>query len=473
MRYLSLFLLFLSPAMGQEKKEKPLKPIEEIKLDRKDPISYEKDVEPIFADKCFVCHSGNVIESKFDMSTYAGVMKGGKRGTVIIPGKASDSFLYKVSGHREKPVMPLKGEDPLSPKELALVKAWIDQGAKAPMGMREKKKIVLNLPPESVKPVRAVAFGKKIIAVGRANQINIYDSEKFDFVKTLLDPDLKTADGKPAKAAHISLVESLAFSPDGKTLVSGSFQELNIWDIDSGKLKKKLTGFADRVTALDFSHDGKYLATGGGAPTEDGELRLYQTSDWKLIQDIKPAHSDTVYAVQFSPDNTKLASSAADKFVKVFEVPSGKLLKSFEGHTHHVLDVAWKSDGKALASAGADNVIKIWDYDKGEQIRTIQQAHTKQVTRLAFIGKTPTFMSVSGDNAFKLWNSDNGGMQRNYSGNIDYLYALAISDDGKLAAVGGEEGVVRVYKIENPQPIKVLLPPGEIKKDPPPPPTKK
>lgn len=209
------------------------------------------------------------------------------------------------------------------------------------------------------------------------------------------------------------------------------------------------------------------------APTEDGELRLYQTSDWKLIQDIKPAHSDTVYAVQFSPDNTKLASSAADKFVKVFEVPSGKLLKSFEGHTHHVLDVAWKSDGKALASAGADNVIKIWDYDKGEQIRTIQQAHTKQVTRLAFIGKTPTFMSVSGDNAFKLWNSDNGGMQRNYSGNIDYLYALAISDDGKLAAVGGEEGVVRVYKIENPQPIKVLLPPGEIKKDPPPPPTKK
>ena len=83
-----------------------------------------------------------------------------------------------------------------------------------------------------------------------------------------------------------------------------------------------------------------------------------------------------------------LATCGADKFVKVFEVPSGKFLKSFEGHTHHVLDVGWKADGKLLASAGADNVVKVWDYEKGEQVRTIGTQARKQMTRLVFIGKT-------------------------------------------------------------------------------------
>src|SRR6185312_9219041 len=107
----------------------------------------------------------------------------------------------------------------------------------------------------------------------------------------------------------------------------------------------------------------------------------------KLVADIKGGHSDTVFGVSFSPNGKLLASCGADKFVKVFEVPSGKFVKAFEGHTHHVMDVGWKSDGKLLASGGADNVVKVWDYEKGEQARTIP-AHAKQITRLQFVGKT-------------------------------------------------------------------------------------
>ncbi len=454
-------------AQEKDKKDKPLVPIAEIKLDLKEPVAYEKDIEPVFSDKCFVCHSGNVVESKFDMTTYAGVMKGGKRGAVIVAGKSADSFLYRVSGHREKPVMPLKGDDPLTTRELALLKLWIDQGAKAPTGIREKKKIAMNLPPDIVKPVRALAIqsAAKLIAVGRSNQIHLYDTEKYAFVKTLLDPDLKTADGKPAKASHISLVESLAFSPDGKTLASGSFQEVFLWDVATAKIRLRIADFADRVTALAYSADGKYLATGGGAPTEDGELRLYSAADGKLVQEIKNAHSDTIFGISFSPDSTKIASCAADKFVKVFEVPGGKLLKSFEGHTHHVLDVSWKPDGKTLASAGADADVKLWDYEKGEQLRTIKQAHAKQVTRLVFVEKTPNFVTVGGDSGVKLWGSDSGSNQRNYNGNTDFLYALAVGDDGKLIAVGGEAGTVRVYKTETPQAVATLIPPVEAKKE--------
>src|SRR5437764_8403843 len=103
--------------------------------------------------------------------------------------------------------------------------------------------------------------------------------------------------------------------------------------------------------------------------------------------------------------------------------PLGKFLKSFEGHTHHVLDVGWKADGKLLASAGADNVVKVWDYEKGEQVRTLA-GHGKQVTRLQFVGKTAQVVTCSGDQTVRVWNVDNGGLVRSFNAGKDFLYAV-------------------------------------------------
>src|SRR5205085_5186270 len=139
--------------------------------------------------------------------------------------------------------------------------------------------------------------------------------------------------------------------------------------------------------------------------------------------------------------------------------PSAKFVKSFEGHTHHVLDVGWKADGKLLASGGADNVVKVWDFEKGEQVRTIN-AHNKQVTRLLFLGNTPQFVTCSGDTQVRFWNVDNGGNTRNFAGSTDFLYAVGVSADGSVVAAGGEEGVVRLYNGTTGQMIKALLPPG-------------
>src|SRR4029077_10791719 len=132
------------------------------------------------------------------------------------------------------------------------------------------------------------------------------------------------------------------------------------------------------------------------------EVKIFEVSG-KPVFDFKAPHSDTVFGVCFSPDSTKLATCGADKFVKVWEVPTGKFLKSFEGHTHHVLDVGWKPDGKLLASGGADNVVKVWSYDNAQQVRPIKP-HGKQVTRLLFIGKTPQFVPCTGDQTVRFWN---------------------------------------------------------------------
>jgi WD40 repeat protein len=462
---LTFSLLALLPGLtlaGDEpKKPAGVKPIQVVTLDRKDPVVYEKDIEPIFVNKCSFCHSGNVKEGKLDVSSFETLMKGGKHGKPVVPGKSADSILVKSAGKTERPFMPPKSEEPLTPPELALIKMWIDQGAKAPTGARERPKIVLGLPPATVHPVRAVAVApdKSGIAVGRGNQIHVFDGGG-TYIRTLSDPNLKTPDGKPVKAAHLSLVESLAYSKDGKYIASGSYTEVKIWDAALGTPKHTAGGFAASVVTLSFSPDSKLLAVGGGAPTEDGEIKVFDVVSGKVVTDIKSGHSDTVFGVCFSPDGKMLATCGADKFVKVWEMPGGKFLKAFEGHTHHVLDVGWKADGKALASCGADNVVKVWDFDKGEQLRTIN-AHQKQITRLAFVGATGQFATCSGDTTAKFFNVDNGGNTKNFNGGNDFLYALGVSADGAVLVTGGEDGLARLYNGNNPgQAAKLLLPPG-------------
>ncbi len=464
MRLSAIAIMLVAPlwAAAQEKKEPPkIAPIAEVKLDRKNLVVYEKEIEPIFANKCQYCHSGNVIESKFDMSTYEKLLKGGKRGAVIEAGNAANSLLYKMASRKLTPIMPPIKEEPLTPQELALIKLWIDQGAKPPTSKIDKPKIVVGVPPAIVKPVRAIAVSVdgKVVAASRSNQAFLFNQADGSVLKTLVDPALTGPDKKKVSAAHLSLVESMAISPDGKTLATGSFQEVLLWDVEKGTIKKRITGFADRVVAIAYSTDGKYFVTGGGAPTEDGEIKLFD-ADGKLILDFKSPHSDTVFGVSFSPDGKMLASCGADKFVKTWEIPSGKFIKAFEGHTHHVLDVGWFPDGKQLASGGADNNIKIWDFEKGEQVKTLQNAHTKQVTRLLFVGKTGNFLTASGDQSVKMWNSG-GSTMRTFAGGTDFVYAVSASNDGKVVVTGGEEGIIRMYGAGGGDPTKILYPPGE------------
>ena len=133
MRYLFIPALFLlaSSASPQEPK-KDLPPIATVDLKRSSPVDYSKDVEPILVNKCLVCHSGSVVEGKFDMTNHAGVMKGGKRGVAVVAGKSGESNMFLFCSRQKKPIMPPKSDDPLTPQELTLVKLWIDEGAKAP-----------------------------------------------------------------------------------------------------------------------------------------------------------------------------------------------------------------------------------------------------------------------------------------------------------------------------------------------------
>jgi WD40 repeat protein len=264
---------------------------------------------------------------------------------------------------------------------------------------------------------------------------------------------------------HTGPIAGVAYTPDRRLVSASADTNVSVWDTLPLWTWVRTIGSAgdnalvDRVTSLDFSPDGKLLATGGGAPSRSGELKIWNVADGKLVREITEAHSDTVLGLKFSPDGQYLASCGADKFMKIFNVADGKFVRSFEGHTHHVLGVAWQGDGKILATAGADNAVKVWDFKSGEQKRSIAGA-TKEVTSIVFVGDTPNVVATSGDKSVRLVRTDNGQNVRTYSGAADFMYSGASTVDGKVVVAGGQDSVLRVWNGDNGQTIRNFDPPA-------------
>lgn len=224
-----------------------------------------------------------------------------------------------------------------------------------------------------------------------------------------------------------------------------------------GKLVVTDSQLVGRVTSLSFSPDGKLLATGGGNPSRDGELILWDWKAGEISRKISDAHSDVVLSVKFSRDGEQLLTGAADKFVKIFRVDSGEMVRSFEGHTEHVLSADWAADALSIASASADKTIKIWDTQNGSQKRTIS-GFGKQVTDLDYIGVGDKLVSSCGDKAVRMYTTSNGSNYRSLSGAENYLYSIAVTQNEELVISGGQGGIIRIWDAKTGKLLNSLKP---------------
>lgn len=313
---------------------------------------------------------------------------------------------------------------------------------------------------ESVKPVVASAIspnGSTLATSGINGTLQLWDVSTGHSVS-----QIGSEDKVPAAA--------ICFTADSQVASTGANKKTIVWKVHSTwKLIARLgadkenplslngSPFANRVLALDFNHNDELLATGGGDPSRSGEIHLWNLKDFSLQSTLKEPHSDTVLSLQFSRDGQHLLSGASDKFVKLFDVASGKYVRSYEGHTHHVLGVTWKADGYTIASAGADNAIKIWNVETGEQRRTISN-HGKQVTALKYIGVGDLIASCGGDKSVRLHKTSDGKQVRTFAGGTDYMHTLAVTADQKLIIASGDAGVLRIWNGKDGKPVTQIAP---------------
>ncbi len=309
---------------------------------------------------------------------------------------------------------------------------------------------------ESEQPIHALAFSpdsRLLATAGDDRRVHTWSAE----------------DGVPFETlrGHEDAGRMLAFGGDG-TLLSGAEDRSGIlWDLNADWLLEGTIGtgdaaspIADRVYALAFTPDGLQLATGGGEPSRGGEIKVWDVAGGKLLQDLPNVHSDTVLSLHFAADGNHLASGSADRFAKVVDRAAGKVVKTFEGHTHHVLGVALSSDGRTLATAGADNVVKVWNVVTGERKKNVE-GFGKEVTSVQFIPGLDQFVAAAGDKQVKLFR-ENGEVTRTFAGASDFLHSVTATPDGRMIVAGGQDGILRVWNGSNGESIVIFPPPESL-----------
>jgi WD40 repeat protein len=206
---------------------------------------------------------------------------------------------------------------------------------------------------------------------------------------------------------------------------------------------EKDSPFVDRVNAVRFSRDGRTLAVGGGEPSRTGDIHLVDLASGKLVKAWAERHSDAVLSLDFSPDGKLLASGGADKIARVTDLASGRQVNLFEGHTHHVMGVAFRADGRVLATAGGDGVVLVWDMIMGERKKKIE-GWSKEVTSLQFVGATSQIVTSAGDNLIRIVNDD-GTAVRAIDKLPDFMQAAASTANASVVIGGGEDSFLRVW----------------------------
>ena len=240
---------------------------------------------------------------------------------------------------------------------------------------------------------------------------------------------------------HSDRVKSVAYSPDGQTLASGSFDNtIKLWNVTTGNLLQTLTGHYKSVISLAYSPDGQTLASG----SFDNTIKLWNVTTGNLLQTLT-GHSDRVYSVAYSPDGQTLASGSGDNTIKLWDVATERNICTFQAF-NAVNSVVFSPDGKTLASGNFDKTIKLWDMSIRTQIHTFQ-GHSDWVYSVAFSPDGQTLASGSADKTIKLWDVTRGKLLQTLTGHSEWVYSVAYSPDGQTLASGNGDNTIRIWPI--------------------------
>ncbi|KAJ8067044.1 hypothetical protein OCU04_004424 [Sclerotinia nivalis] len=250
---------------------------------------------------------------------------------------------------------------------------------------------------------------------------------------------------------HSGLVWSIAFSPDGTKVASGSNDKtIRLWDTATGESLQTFENHSSSVHSIAFSPDGTKVASG----SIDLTIRLWDTATDESLQTFK-GHSGSVLSIAFSPDGTKVASGSADKTIRLWDTVTGESLQTFEGHSSWVWSIVFSPDGTKVASGSADETIRLWDTVTGESLQTFK-GHSGSVQSIVFSPDGTKVASGSDDETIRLWDTATGESLQTLKGHSDSVHSIVFSLDGTKVASGSDDKTIRLWDTATGESLQTL-----------------
>lgn len=346
-------------------------------------VTFEDHVLPIFRARCGTCHNGSDRRGGLVLDDYATMLEGGASGDVVFGGDLDSSYLWSLITHDSEPVMPPNASK-MPDDELALVKAWIEQGILKDSGSKAKKsapnpalaKVTVSMDrPEGPPPMPAKYLGDPATVPARPNSVTGLAVNPWSSVAaiagfqqiTLVDLNLMAPLG--TLAFPEGTPQRIGFSQNGQLLFAGGGRggqlgRVVVFDLVSGDRIAEVANEYDSVIAADLSPDLSLVVTG----TPKKLVRVYQTgTNEKLYEADK--HTDWVTATAFSPDGVLLATADRAGGLVIWEAETGREFYVLAGHKSAINSLAWRSDSNVLATVGDDDEVHLWEMNEGKEVK--------------------------------------------------------------------------------------------------------